>query len=88
MDKTAKYAKANGFEAFSTTILISPYQKHEKVKQIGEEIAKKYGIIFHYIDLRPHYKGSIALSKQMKLYRQKYCGCYLSQREREEKKAR
>jgi epoxyqueuosine reductase len=82
LGETAKYASKNGFDSFSTTILISPYQKHDKVRQIGEEMAKDYGIIFYYRDFRPYYKDSVIASKQMGLYRQKHCGCYKSLEER------
>jgi hypothetical protein len=75
LGETAKYAKNNGFDSFSTTILISPYQKHELVRKVGEELSKSYGIIFFYRDFRADYKSSIVASKQMRMYRQKYCGC-------------
>jgi len=78
LERTAHCAKENKFDMFTTTILISPYQKHDLVKQAGDEMAKKYDIEFYYEDFRPFYKGTISLSKEMGLYRQKYCGCYLS----------
>ena len=82
LEKTANCAKENKFDFFTTTILISPYQKHDFAKQVGEEMAKKYGIDFYYYDFRPLYRGSIDLSKEMGLYRQKYCGCVFSEKER------
>jgi len=75
LNETARYAKANGFNTISTTLLLSPYQKHEKIREIGEVAARDYGIIFHYRDFRPYYKDSVLNSKSMGLYRQKYCGC-------------
>jgi predicted adenine nucleotide alpha hydrolase (AANH) superfamily ATPase len=78
LDRTAKYAADNNFDLFSTTLLLSPYQKHDKIKAVGEELSEKYKVGFHYMDMRPYYKGSIETSKQMGLYRQKYCGCYKS----------
>jgi len=78
LGETAKYAKNNQFDSFSTTILISPYQKHDLLKKVGEDLSKEYGIIFYYKDFRPFYKNSIMLSRQLGLYRQKYCGCYKS----------
>lgn len=50
--QTAKYAKENGYDTISTTLLISPYQKHEVLKNLGEEIAKEYGLDFLYRDFR------------------------------------
>ena len=52
LEKTAKYAKENGYDTISTTLLISPYQKHDVLKKMGEEIAKKYGLEFLYRDFR------------------------------------
>jgi predicted adenine nucleotide alpha hydrolase (AANH) superfamily ATPase len=74
----ADYAGRNGFDCFSTTLLISPYQKHDLIKAAGAEASKRYGIEFYYRDLRPYYQESIRISKGMGLYRQRYCGCYLS----------
>ena len=52
LEKTAEHAKENGFDAFSTTLLVSPYQNHELLKKTGEEISEKYGVKFEYIDFR------------------------------------
>jgi len=78
LEATAHYASRNKYESFSTTLLLSPYQKHDILKSIGEEISEKYGIDFYYMDMRPFYKGSIRISKELGLYRQKYCGCLQS----------
>ena len=78
LEAAAQYAGQNGFDSFSTTLLISPYQKHDRIKSVGEELSVKYGIDFYYKDLRPYYKESIRISKEMGLYRQRYCGCYVS----------
>ena len=78
LEATANYASQNSFDWFSTTLLLSPYQKHDLVRTAGEEASRKYGVGFYYSDLRPFYNESIEMSKEMGLYRQKYCGCYLS----------
>lgn len=52
LEQTAKYAKENGFDTISTTLLVSPYQKHDVLKQQGINIAKKYGLEFLYRDFR------------------------------------
>jgi predicted adenine nucleotide alpha hydrolase (AANH) superfamily ATPase len=82
LHKTAKLAKEKGFDCFSTTLLISPHQKHELVCEAGNIVAKKIGIPFLYKDYRPHYKDSVQTAKAMNLYRQKYCGCVFSERDR------
>jgi len=82
LSKTASFAKANGFDAFTTTLLISPYQDHEKVKKIGEEIASEKGVQFYYQDFRHGFKDGQEQAKKENLYRQKYCGCVFSELER------
>jgi predicted adenine nucleotide alpha hydrolase (AANH) superfamily ATPase len=82
LHKTASHAKKDRFNYFSTTLLLSPYQQHDLLKEAGEIVSKKIGIPFLYKDFRPGYKESIELSKSMGLYRQKYCGCLYSERER------
>ena len=52
LEQTAKFAKENGYDSFSTTLLVSPYQNHEALKQVGEELAEKYGLEFVYRDFR------------------------------------
>ncbi|HJX69488.1 MAG TPA: epoxyqueuosine reductase QueH [Dehalococcoidia bacterium] len=82
LSMTALIAKLKGFDAFTTTLLISPYQKHDLLKEVGEEIAQKEGVEFLYEDLRTGYHESHRMSKELDLYRQKYCGCLYSEWER------
>ena len=86
LEKTAIYAKENDFEAFSTSLLVSPYQKHDLIKQIAEEIAAKVGIPFYYEDYRNGYQEGVDVSKELEMYRQPYCGCVFSERDRYEKR--
>lgn len=82
LEETAKYAKDNGYDAFSTTLLISPYQNHEALKKVGEEIAKKYGILFFYEDFRIGFRQGQAKARELGMYMQKYCGCIFSEEDR------
>jgi len=82
LDQTARVAKRGGFEGFSSTLLVSPYQKHELIREIGQASADKYGVPFYYEDFRPGYKAATDLSKKMGMYRQQYCGCIYSEKER------
>jgi predicted adenine nucleotide alpha hydrolase (AANH) superfamily ATPase len=82
LSKTADAAKEMGFDAFTTTLLISPQQKHELIKAAGEELAKEKGVDFLYADLRKRYSDSRHITKPMELYRQQYCGCIYSEWER------
>lgn len=80
--KAAQYAKANGFDCFSATLLVSPYQKHDLIRQVGEQIAMEEGIPFYYADYREGWQQGVMLSKELELYRQPYCGCIFSEKER------
>ena len=80
--ETAKMTKKLGFDIFTTTLLYSKYQQHEKIKEIGNKIAKQLKIEFHYEDFRKGWSEGIRVSKEANLYRQKYCGCIYSERER------
>jgi len=82
LEQTAKYAKENGYDAFTTTLLVSPYQNHELLIQVGEEMAQKYGIQFLYRDFRPGFREGQVEARELVLYMQKYCGCVFSEEER------
>ena len=82
LSRTAESALEMGFDAFTTTLLISPHQKHDLLWEIGSRIAAEKGIEFLYVDLRKHYSDSRHRTKPMDLYRQQYCGCIYSEWER------
>jgi hypothetical protein len=79
---TARYAKREGYDCFSTTLLVSPHQQHEIIKEAGLQVAEEEGIPFCYIDFRPGWPEVVRLSKELELYRQPYCGCVFSERDR------
>ena len=82
LDKTAIIAKESGYDYFCSTLSISPLKSTEKLNQIGEELAIKYGVKHLPNDFKKRggYLASIALSKEHGLYRQNYCGCSFSKR--------
>ena len=82
MSEEAGQPGEEGFKRFSTTLLFSRYQKHDLLKQVGEEVAREFGIEFFYHDFRPGWKRSIEICKELDIYRQKYCGCIFSEEER------
>ena len=86
LERTAIYAKDNGFDAFCTTLLISPYQDFEKIEATGKELEKKYNVRFIMRDFRPFLRDAGVLSKELGLYRQKYCGCIYSKKEQKKRK--
>ncbi len=80
--QAATSAKARGFDAFTTTLLISPYQKHDLLLQTGLEMQERVRVRFLYTDLRSGFAESRRLARELNLYRQKYCGCLYSEVER------
>ncbi len=82
LEITARLAKSSKFSHFSTTLLYSKRQKHDYIKETGEGLEKKYGVNFYYEDFRQGYKKGIELSREYGLYRQNYCGCIYSEKER------
>ena len=86
MEKTASFAKKNGFTSFSTTLLISPYQNHDEIKKTAEEMAERYRIDFFYRDFRPLFREGQVTARAAGMYMQKYCGCIFSEEERYLKK--
>lgn len=83
LEKTAKLAKELGFDYFCTTLSISPLKNSQKINEIGEAVAEKYGVQWLPSDFKKKegYKRSIELSKQYGLYRQNFCGCVFSKKE-------
>lgn len=77
--ETFKYAKENGYDAVSTTLLYSIYQKHEYIKKLCEELSKEYKIYFLYRDFRIGFWKGHDKAKEEELYMQKYCGCVFSE---------
>lgn len=82
LKKTVEKAKELGYSLFSTTMLVSPYQKHDLIKNIAYYLSNEYKIEFYYQDFRDGYKEGIKMSKEYGLYRQKYCGCIYSEKDR------
>ena len=82
LHKAAAYAKKHGFDAFTTTLLVSPDQKHDLIKEAGRIVAKKIGIEFLYKDFRKGFSEGRRMANTMNLYKQDYCGCLYSERDK------
>jgi len=82
LEATAREAKKKGFDQFSTTLLQSAHQNHSMIKEIGERMGEEIGIPFYYEDFRLGWRKGVEISKAMGLYRQQYCGCIYSEKER------
>jgi epoxyqueuosine reductase len=79
---TAHMARHGKFDYFTTTLLYSKFQNHEMIRSIGESVGKSMGVPFYYADFRMGWKEGIEESKQLGMYRQQYCGCIYSEKER------
>jgi len=82
LERTAQMAREQGFDAFTTTLLISPYQDEEMIRALGEEVGQVAGVPFYYERLRRGWSERGRLAKAHGLYRQDYCGCIYSEWER------
>lgn len=82
LEETAKVADIKGFEYFCTTLTLSPHKNSSWINEIGKELNSKYNSTYLYSDFkkREGYKRSIELSKEYNLYRQDYCGCIYSKK--------
>ena len=80
--ETARRAAEDGYGAFTTSLLISPYQDHEQIRKTAEEAAAHHGIAFLYRDFRPLFREGQRRAREMNLYMQKYCGCVFSEEAR------
>lgn len=77
--KTFEYAKQNGYDTVTTTLLYSIYQNHDFIKKYCEKLSKEYEIDFLYIDFREGFWAGHEKAKELGLYMQKYCGCVFSE---------
>lgn len=82
LTQAAKMAKEMGIKKFTSTLFYSIYQDHEVMKSFAQKAATHAGVEFLYVDFRTGWKHGVELSKKLNLYRQKYCGCIFSERER------
>jgi predicted adenine nucleotide alpha hydrolase (AANH) superfamily ATPase len=82
LQATALMARRGKFDSFTSTLLYSRHQQHDTIKLIGDSVAKTVGIPFLYRDFREGWQHGIEVSKQLGLYRQNYCGCIYSEKER------
>lgn len=82
LERTAQIAGRGRFDAFSTTLLYSKFQKHDVIAQVGRDMQTGCPSAFHYQDFREGWKEGIDTSKEWGIYRQQYCGCLYSENER------
>ena len=84
--EAARQAKEGGFDSFTSSLFISPYQNHELMRETAERAALEYGVEFLYRDFRPYFRAGQDRARELGMYMQKYCGCVFSEEERYLKK--
>ena len=84
--ETARQAAEGGFDSFTSSLFISPYQNHELMREVAERAAHEYGVEFLYRDFRPYFRDGQTFAREKGFYIQKYCGCVFSEEERYLKK--
>lgn len=87
LGRAAAAAAERGDDAFATTLTVSPYQDGEAIREAGEAAAERHGIIYLHEDHRPRYQQAVRRSRELEMYRQNYCGCFLSDIEAQEARA-
>ena len=80
--ETARTAAEGGFDSFTSSLFISPYQKHDLMREVAERAAATYGVQFLYRDFRPYFRAGQDRARALGFYMQKYCGCVFSEEER------
>ena len=79
LERTAQIAAREGYDAFTTTLLISPYQDQAAIREIGEELAEQYGVSFYFENFRRGWAEHGQMVREHELYSQRYCGCVYSE---------
>ena len=82
LEQTARFAAENGFDSFTSTLFVSPYQQHECMADIARQAAQKWGVAFLYRDFRSGFRAGQQQARELGLYMQKYCGCVFSEEDR------
>ena len=87
--KTAEVAREKEFDIFATSLTLSPHKDAERINRLGRDIAVEFGLRYYESNFKKKngYQRSIELSREYGLYRQDYCGCIFSKKERELQKA-
>lgn len=78
----AQKAAEGGFDAFTSSLFISPYQNHDLMREVAERAASEYGVSFLYRDFRPYFRAGQERARALGMYIQKYCGCIFSEEDR------
>jgi predicted adenine nucleotide alpha hydrolase (AANH) superfamily ATPase len=79
---TARVARGGKFDAFTSTLLYSKFQNHEQIREFGEQLVREVGVPFYYEDFRKGWAAGRVKTQKLGIYKQQYCGCIFSERDR------
>ncbi len=82
MSAAARAARNGNFDAFTSTLLYSKFQNHELIRELAQLVVQEVGLPFYYEDFRKGWAEGMTKSKKLGLYKQPYCGCIYSERDR------
>jgi predicted adenine nucleotide alpha hydrolase (AANH) superfamily ATPase len=82
LQATGRVARGGKFDAFTSTLLYSKFQNHEVIRELGHQVVQEVGVPFYYEDFRKGWAAGMTKAKKMGLYKQQYCGCIFSERDR------
>lgn len=85
-EETARYAAEHGYDRFTSTLFVSPYQNHELMRRICEQMAEKYGVEYLHRDFSSRFREGQDKARELGLYMQNYCGCVFSEEDRYRKR--
>lgn len=88
LEVAAGEARRVGCDAFTTTLLVSPHQDQDAIREVGESLSRHYGVGFLYRDFRPGFSEGHRIARTWELYHQNYCGCVYSEKEAAEARER
>jgi predicted adenine nucleotide alpha hydrolase (AANH) superfamily ATPase len=87
LGRTARVAREQGFDAYTTTLLISPYQQQALIRDMGEQLAREQGVAFYFENFRQGWCERGHMAREHEMYQQRYCGCMYSEREARDRSA-
>ncbi len=79
LEKTYLYLQDCGWDAFTTTLTVSPTKSAEVINRTGKEIGGENFLVRDF-KKKEGFKRATELARKWTLYRQDYCGCIYSLR--------
>ena len=80
LEETGRLAAEGNYDYFGTTLTVGPRKDPALVNGIGAAVSRTCGVPWFYADFkkRDGFRRSVALCRELGIYRQAYCGCRLT----------